>query len=100
MKVTILVVIFVIFAFILGKGLNSTSYLPSKLDTHRIFLRTQYFGEGLGKIYENRFGLFYFDKVYPLETKIQTVFFSGLNPVLIFLPLYAFLFYKGFKNLK
>jgi hypothetical protein len=83
------------FAFILGKGFNPDAYRLSELETYKVFSRSQYFGEGLGNIYKNRFGLFYFDKVYPLGAKFQTVFFSSLNPVLIFLPLYGFLIIWG-----
>lgn len=100
MKVIILITSFLIFAFILGRGFNSISYKPSKLETHRVFLRSQYFGEGLGKIYKNRFGLFYFDKVFPVKVRFETVFFSSLDPVLIFLPLYGFLFFRGYKKIR
>jgi hypothetical protein len=100
MKVFILVISFLFIAFVLHGGLRLVSYEPSRLETHRVFLRTQYFGEGLGKIYKNRFGIFYFDKVYPIGTKFQTVFFSSLDPVLVFLPLYGFLFYWDYRKNK
>lgn len=100
MKVFTLVILFLVFAFILGKGFNSVSYKPSKLETHGVFLRSQYFGEGLGKVYKNRFGVLYFDKVFPVKVKFETIFFSSLDSVLIFLPLYCFLFYWGYKKAK
>lgn len=100
MKVVVLVISFLMFAFILGRGFSPVSYEPSRLETHKVFLRSQYFGEGLGKIYKNRFGLFYFDKVFPVKIKLESVFFSGLDPVLIFLPLYGFLFFRGYKKMR
>ena len=98
MKVYILIISFLFIVFVLHGGSRPASYEPSRLETHQVFLRTQYFGEGLGKIYKNRFGIFYFDKVYPLEAKFQNIFFFGLNPVLIYLPLYGFLFFWGYRE--
>lgn len=100
MRVFILVISFLFIAFVLHGGLRPASYKPTRLQTHQVFLRTQYFGEGLGKIYKNRFGIFYFDKVFPVKAKFETIFFSGLDSVLIFLPLYCFLFYRGYKKAK
>jgi hypothetical protein len=100
MKILISVFLFLSVTFILNRGVSSSSYEFSRLEIHRIFLRSQYFGEGLGRVYKNRFGVYYFDKLYPVQTKLQSVFFSSLDPILIFFPLYGFLLIKGFKKFK
>ena len=45
----------------------------SALEIDRNITRQQYFGEGLGKIYGNRFGIYYFNKVYPRFLKLKVL---------------------------
>ncbi len=73
-------------------------YVPTPLEVDRTITRQEYLGEGLEKIYKNRFGVIYFNKIYPAQMKFNSVFFGDLGSAFVFLPLYMSLFYFGFKK--
>lgn len=98
MKIFTILFLIVFFAFWFGGGLNSSSYQLSRLEIDKNATRQAYYGPALGKIYENRVGVFYFGKIFPKQIKAESVFFNVLNKVWIFLPLYLILVYLGYKK--
>ena len=70
----------------------------SALEIDRNITRQQYFGEGLGKIYGNRFGIYYFSKVYPRFIKLETNFFGFFQSPIIYMSLFVLLIYYGLKK--
>ena len=98
MKKLILLFLVVLIIFSLRNIVNSDVYKPSSLDIGTTFVRQQYLGEGLGKIYKNRFGLAYFNDIYPVLIKFESNFFSDLGNAWFFLPLFGFLIYLGFDK--
>jgi len=70
----------------------------SALEIDRNITRQQYFGEGLGKIYGNRFGIYYFSKVYPRIIKLETNFFEFFQSPIIYMSLFVLLVYFGLKK--
>lgn len=98
MRILILIALFFMVIFSLRNVFDPNLYVPSRLEADRTFTRQEYLGEGLGKIYKNRFGVVYFNKIYPSLMKFESNFFSGLDDGLIFMPLFGFLLYLGFKK--
>lgn len=54
----------------------------------QIDYRRDYFANELGKIYKNKLGIFYFDRVRPFFSKLQSQLFSPLDWRLYFAPLH------------
>lgn len=98
MKTFYLVMFVVVTLFVTGDGFNPDSYSPSRLEVDKAVTRQEYYGPELGKIYKNRFGVTYFNKVYPKMIKFESVFFTSLGNPIVFLPLYAVLAYLGYKK--
>jgi len=98
MKIIISIAFFILIAFSLRNIFDPNIYIPSGLEADRTFTRQEYLGEGLGKIYKNRFGVTYFNKIYPTLMKFESNFFSGLGNGLIYVPLFGFLLYLGLKK--
>lgn len=95
MKIFFVSIAIIITAFIFSGGLNKDSYRMSGLDNDTNIKRQVYLGESLGRYYSNRIGVYYFNKVYPLQSKFEYTFFSSLKSIFIFIPLYGLIFYLG-----
>ena len=91
---TFVIVIF----FFIGGGFSPESYRLTRIESDKLITRQEYYGEDLGKIYKNRFGVIYFNKVYPSLTKFESVFFSSLDKPFVFLTLYGLLAFPGYKR--
>lgn len=99
-KLVYFVVFIILVAFSLYGGFRPTYYKQSALEIDLLATRQQYYGPDLGKIYGNRFGIAYFDKVYPSVLKFESAFFSSLNKSAIFLSIYGVLLFLGYKKRK
>ena len=95
----------IIFIFILLTGIYSSRHLLSPktyqlypLEIDRNITRQEYLGNGLGKIYKNRFGVLYFSNIYPKTTKFESNLFSGFGNAIFYVPLIGFLIYFGSKK--
>lgn len=98
MKKIISIILFILIAFSLKSIFDRDIYIPSSLEADKTFTRQEYLGEGLGKIYKNRFGVIYFNKIYPILMKFESNFFSDLGNDFVFVPLFGSLLYLGFKK--
>lgn len=87
----LIIVLFVIISF--DKNIFSTSAIESI----QIKQRQQYFNLELGRIYGNRFGIYYFDTLRPIFSKLSTNF-SNSTPLFIF-AFFLILIYVKFKPL-
>lgn len=83
-------VIFLLLAFaglfLLMNYLNHNLLTTSEIGKIRIEQRRNYYSQELGKLYGNKVGIFYFDKLKPDISKIQTEFFSSLDWNIYFSP--------------
>lgn len=98
MRKYILLVYFVLTLFLLLNILNPKKYLLSGLEADRNFTRQEYLGDNLGKVYKNRFGVVFFNKIYPKFIKLESNFFSDLGNIFVFVPLFGILLYAGLKK--
>jgi nitrogenase molybdenum-iron protein alpha/beta subunit len=98
MRIFYLVASIIIVLFIFGGGLDLSSYKQSTLEADRNITRQEYYGSELGKIYKNRFGLAYLNKIYPVGTKIESVFFSSIDSAAFYFSLFSFLIFIGYKK--
>lgn len=99
MKKIILIVILLIGLYSSRHLLNPKAYQLSPLEIDRNITRQEYLGNGLGKIYKNRFGVFYFSNMYPKLTKFETNLFTGFGYAFFYMPLIGFLIYFGSKKI-
>lgn len=79
MKNFFLIFLFVTLLFSLKSSFNPKTYKFSALEIDKNVTRQQYLGEGLGKIYKNRFGVNFFNNIYPRLQKFEFNFFSNLG---------------------
>jgi hypothetical protein len=92
-------IVFLIFLIIFVKNItNPLSYIPSNLELDLIHTRQEYLGQGLGKIYKNRYGLILFNSIYPKFIKFESNFFSDLSRRHIYVLIYLILLYAGIKK--
>lgn len=99
MKVSFSIIVFVAIIFLFRNTFDPNTYKFSALEIDRNITRQQYLGEGLGKIYKNRYGVYYFTNFYPRFMKFESNFFSNLSSGLFYMPLYGLVLYKGLKKL-
>jgi len=97
MKKIILVFMVLLAVFLIRGGFNRSAYIFSPLELDKTATRQNYFGD-LGKIYRNRFGVYFFKNIFPKTAKFETVFYNSLDSFYIFIPLYGLLFYWGVKK--
>lgn len=95
----------IILIFILLTGIYSSwhllspkTYLLSPLEIDKNITRQEYLGNGLGKIYKNRYGVFFFKEAYPKLMKFELNLFSGFGNVIFYMPFFIFLIYSGWKK--
>ena len=86
-------IVVVIFIFLV----NKTNHF-SALEIDKNITRQEYLGNGLGRIYKNRIGVYYFTNVYPRFVKIEQNFFLMFNKPLIYIPVFGSLVYLGWKK--
>lgn len=98
MKIAVSLTLLIFSFFIFKNIFDPSSYTPSPLEKDRNFTRQEYLGDGLGKIYKNRFGVTYFNKIYPVQMKLNSIFFSDLGSFFVFIPLYISLLYFGSRK--
>lgn len=72
--------------FLLATSFNKEIFYISDYEKIMQKNRKEYFGAELGRIYGNRVGIFYFDKIRPVAGKISTNFASNLDLGKYFLP--------------
>lgn len=89
----ILLVITILFVPILIKSNNF-----SALEIDRNITRQQYLGQGLGRIYGNRLGIYFFKTVYPRATKLEINLFTIFGNIYLYTPLFIGLGYFGWKK--
>jgi len=92
--------VFFIIVFSLVRAINPKNYSFTPLEVDRNVTRQEYFGEGLGKIYKNRFGVIYFSNIYPRQMKLQTIFFSSYDNPVVYMALYASILLLGIKRFR
>lgn len=98
MKKTILIIILLIGLYSSRNMLNPKTYILSSLEIDKNITRQEYLGNGLGKVYRNRFGVVYFNNIYPRLAKFESNLFSGFGNVFFYMPLVGFLIYLGFEK--
>lgn len=98
MKKTILIIILLIGLYSSRNMLNPKTYMLSPLEIDKNITRQEYLGNGLGKIYRNRFGVAYFNNIYPRLAKFESNLFSGFGNALFYIPLFVLLIYFGSRK--
>ena len=69
--------------YLLAIGFNRELFVLSELQTYALFERDAYIGSSLGKLYGNRFGLYYFNQLRPVVFQFTKAIFAPLDfPVL------------------
>lgn len=72
--------------FLIFSYFNKNLFSISQTDLIRTEQRKNFYANELGKIYRNRFGIFYFDKLRLNLSKIQEAFFTPMEWSLYFSP--------------
>ena len=98
MKKLLFILLLVLFVIFVKTIFDPVVYEPSRLEADNLVTRQEYFGNGLGKIYKNRFGIMYFNKIYPTIIKFETEFFADLDNMFLFIPLYSVLIILGLRK--
>lgn len=98
MKVITPIILIVLIVVSFKNLIDPNIYTPSSLEADMTFTRQEYLGNGLGKIYKNRFGVTFFNKVYPVLMKFESNLFSDLGNGFVFVPLFGYLVYSGLKK--
>lgn len=98
MKKYIFIILFILSLIFFRNIVDSKNYIFSPLEIDKTLTRQEYLGDGLGKIYKNRFGVAYFNKIYPIMTKFESNFFADLGDGIVFIPLIGALIYLGYKK--
>lgn len=98
MKKIILIIILLIGVYSSRHLLNPKTYILSPLEIDKNITRQEYLGNSLGKIYRNRFGVFYFKEVYPKFVKFESNLFSGFKSPFFYMLLFGFLTHRGWKK--
>lgn len=79
----IIILIFMILSFLsfslLKNHLDNNIFSVSTVESTRIIRRQQFYANELGKIYQNRIGIFYFDNLRLIFSKLSSNFFSALD---------------------
>lgn len=70
----------------------------SPLEIDKNITRQEYLGNGLGRIYGNRIGVYYFTNVYPRFVKVEQNFFRLFGNPLIYIVIFISLVYFGWKK--
>lgn len=70
----------------------------SPLEIDKNITRQEYLGSGLGIIYGNRIGVYYFTKVYPRFVKTEQNFFLMFNNPFVYITIFGSLIYFGWKK--
>lgn len=68
----------------LRNGADRGIFRTKALDIYLFGKRHEYFAKELGKIYSNRFGIYYLKNYYPFVYKINKSLFTNLDPSLYF----------------
>lgn len=89
-KIILIIVLLTIF--------SSFKYNFSALEIDRNITRQEYLGNGLGKIYKNRIGVYFFTKVYPRFMKFESSLFSKFESVFIYMPIFGLLTFLGWRK--
>lgn len=93
--------IFLILLLLLIVGFSLSSNISNRfsaLEIDKNTTRQEYLGNGLGKLYKNRIGVYYFTKIYPKFFKIEQNFFLLFNSPLIYMTIFGSTAYFGWKN--
>ena len=69
----------------------------SALEIDKNITRQEYLGNGLGKIYRDRYGVVFFKDMYPKLIKLESSFFTIFESPLIYLPIFGLLICFGSK---
>lgn len=98
MKKFVLIVFFILLFSFFKNISGRENYRFSNLETDLIYTRQEYLGDGLGKIYKNRFGVKFFNDLYPSLIKIESRFFSDLRKWPVYVFIYGVLLWAGIKK--
>lgn len=106
----VFIILFSLGSVLLVNNFDKNVFSISTIESIRIRERQQFYASELGKVYKNRIGIFYFDKLRFIFGKIGNNFFSALDLSLYFSPrpfldqekyplIFAPLFIIGFLSL-
>lgn len=98
MKKIILICILLIGVYSSRHLLSSKTYRLSPLEVDKNITRQEYLGNSLGKIYKNRYGVFFFKEVSPRFVKFESNLFSIFDKPFIYMPILILIIYVGFKK--
>jgi hypothetical protein len=93
LSVLLILFLVIIFGILINRSGNF-----SALETDRNKTRQEYLGNGLGRIYKNRIGLYYFNNVYPKTMKFEISLFTFFNKPYIYISIFGVLAYFGLKK--
>lgn len=86
MPILIFTILFILGIFLLAKNFNESIFSISAAESVVLNRRHEFYGPELGKIYKNRFGLFYFKNLRLYFSKISNNLFSALDLNTYFSP--------------
>lgn len=80
------IILFLLSLFLLSNHFDKNIFSISTVESIRISKRQSFYAHELGKIYQNKIGLFYFDNLRIIFGKISDNFFTSLDLNLYFFP--------------
>lgn len=91
--ITVTAIVLVGFALLVNKSNHF-----SALEIDKNITRQEYLGSGLGRIYGNRIGVYYFTNVYPKFVKVEQGFFFLFNNPFVYMTIFGSIAYFGWRK--
>lgn len=82
----ILIILLMTSIYLLTNYFDKEISSPSTIESVKIIQRRQFYAPELGKIYTNRFGIYYFDNLRLIFNKLSSNFFSSMDLSIYFSP--------------
>lgn len=82
----ILILLLMMSIYLLTNYFDKEISSPSTIESVKIIQRRQFYAPELGKIYTNRFGIYYFDNLRLVFNKLSSNFFSNMDLSVFFSP--------------
>lgn len=82
----ILIILLMTSIYLLTNYFDKEISSPSTIESIKIRQRRQFYAPELGKIYTNRFGIYYFDNLRLIFNKLSSNFFSNMDLSVYFSP--------------
>lgn len=79
-----ILILLAVFGFVIGNALDRNIFVADRLEQDMLQTQDRFVGEGFGKLYKNRVGLFILNRISLPFYKIEKNLFSAIDPNIYF----------------